>query len=89
MSEAFYEAMKEGVKSQKSHQSMNSRFETAFCNDCRQLLPSSQFARRAKSKNGVQPRCLDCASKRIKRWKDKKKCEELKKLVNQCKETSS
>lgn len=48
-----------------------------YCNDCQKSLPVEQFARRAASKNSFQPRCLSCASRRIKKWKSKKKHEEL------------
>lgn len=49
-----------------------------YCNDCKQFLPPNQFAKRAKSINGFQPRCLGCASRRIGEWKSKKKIIELK-----------
>ncbi len=49
-----------------------------WCNDCKQYLEPKQFARRAKSINGYQPRCLGCASRRIGKWKTKKKVKELK-----------
>ncbi len=52
--------------------------EKIWCNDCRQLLPADQFAKRAKSVNGYQPRCLGCASRRITKWKSKNKHKELK-----------
>ncbi len=48
-----------------------------YCFDCKQFLPPDQFAKRAKSMNGYQPRCLGCASRRINRWKSKKKKQEL------------
>ena len=56
---------------------MNVPNELTFCNDCQQCLPANQFAKRAKSINGFQPRCLSCASRRIKRWKSIKKHKEL------------
>ena len=52
--------------------------ESVFCFDCKQFLSTNQFAKRAKSVNGFQPRCLGCASRRISKWKSKKKHEELK-----------
>lgn len=52
--------------------------ELVWCNDCHQELPAHQFAARLLSKNKKQPRCLDCASRRIGKWKTKKKVKELK-----------
>lgn len=49
-----------------------------YCNDCKQFLPPDQFAKRARSINGYQPRCLGCASRRKSKWKIKKKVRELK-----------
>lgn len=49
-----------------------------YCFDCNQFLPPNQFAKRSKSINGYQPRCLGCASRRISKWKSKKKVKELK-----------
>lgn len=56
---------------------MNTEPQSIFCYDCKQFLPTEQFAKRAKSKNGYQPRCLGCASRRINKWKSKKKQNEL------------
>ena len=57
---------------------MTSKDDFVFCNDCKQSLNTNQFAKRAKSINGYQPRCLGCASRRISKWKSKKKVKELK-----------
>lgn len=51
--------------------------ELVWCNDCHQYLDSSQFAKRAKSKNGFQPRCYSCFSRRSKDWQSSKKKEKL------------
>lgn len=51
--------------------------ELVWCNDCKQYLEPKQFARRKASKNFLQPRCLGCASRRINKWKSKKKHKEL------------
>ena len=51
---------------------------TVYCFDCKLYLPMDQFAKRAKSINGYQPRFLGCASRLNGKWKSKKKHEDLK-----------
>lgn len=56
---------------------MNEDVELVYCWDHKEYLPADQFAGRALSKNKKQPRCLSCASQRIKHWKVKNKKKEL------------
>ena len=56
---------------------MTLQTELIYCFDCQQYLPANQFAKRAKSINGYQPRCYSCFSRREKRWKAKKQREKL------------
>lgn len=56
---------------------MNLPNQLIYCNDCQQYLDSSQFARRTRSKNGFQPRCYSCFSRRSKKWQCKKTKEKL------------
>lgn len=59
---------------------MTLQADLIYCFDCKQYLSSNQFAKRKKSINGYQPRCLSCASRRISKWKSKKRKEELKNI---------